>query len=351
VAEDQAAIRAIGAEWKAAYAAGRLTDIPELYTADTVVMPRGRPRIEGREALRRSIGGLASGRRVDIDLTEREIVVAGDHAWMVTDFRVTYTPRQGSAPPETEWGRSLIIFKRNDDGRWRVHRDMDSPAPQPAAVGVSDPAGAPPAIRAAAAPIAPVEPRPWNPADRTAAVECDRLSASRYDRTRLAPPVAREQIDVPAAIRQCEDDLRRLPGDPRILFQLGRLYGYSGDAAKTLEVRRAAAAAGNHNAIFLLGFLDWSAAKEDVARCRAARDMKLAADRGNYSAQITYSALLLEGRFDRCPERASRPEIQAYLKAARAAVDGFFETRLADHLIWESGGSGLASRPAVRGAD
>ena len=129
VDEDAAAIRAVGQAWADAYVAGNYAAIPDYYTEDAVILPRGRPRIEGREALRASLGGLAAGRRVNIDLVERELAVVGDYAWFISDFLVSYgEPDQGAI--ESERGRSLIIFKRGGDGRWRVHRDIDSPAPE-----------------------------------------------------------------------------------------------------------------------------------------------------------------------------------------------------------------------------
>lgn len=316
--DDIAAIRAAGKRWAEYYAAGRFADIPDLYTIDTIVMPRGRARIEGREAMRRAIGGLAAGRRVEIEVTEREVRAIGDYGWYLGDFRVTYTPRQPGGVATVEYGRSLIIYRRDADGHWRVHRDIDSPAPD---LGMAN-----------KIPVQEPPPAMWDPKSRVEAVACDRLTASRYDRTRLAPPVSREQIDIPAAIKQCEADLMRLPGDPRLHFQLGRLYGYAGDKAKTLYHRKAAAAAGNHNAIFLLGYLAWSAGETDEQRCRAAQEMKLAADRGNYSAQLTYASFLLEGKLVRCTDVASRAEAAAHVASARPHVDGFFETRFAEHL-------------------
>jgi uncharacterized protein (TIGR02246 family) len=320
------AVRAVGQQWRAYYESGNYDAIPDLYTEDTMVMPRGRPRIVGREAMRKSIGGLAAGRRVDIAIEEKELVLAGDLAWYIGDFTVTYTPPDGGAAMR-EQGRSLVIFKKGDDGKWRVHRDIDSPAPPLGA------AAQPAAARAQS--TAPV-PKVWDEKDRTTATDCDRQSASRYDRTRLAKPIAREDIDVSAAIKQCEADLQRYPGDPRIHFQLGRLYGYAGDPGKTRMHRQAAAAAGNHNAIFLLGYLAMAAAKDDAARCQAGEQMRLAADRGNYSARIAYSAYVLQGRFAACNGVATRAEALEYVKAARPAVDGFFETLLAEHLMTEA---------------
>lgn len=327
-AADIAAVRAVGETWRAHYASGNYAAIPDLYTEDTLVLPRGRPAVVGREAMRRAIGGLAAGRKVDIDLQEREIVVAGDYAWYVGDFRVTYTPPDPRTPPRTEHARSLVIFKRGEDGAWRVHRDIDSPAPAPAADAAA--AAAAPAAKASAK-----APRVWDPDSRREATACDRLASSRYDRTRLAEPVARKDIDVPAAIAQCEADLARFPDDARIHFHLGRLYGYAGDGARTLQHRQAAAAAGNHNAIFLLGYLGWIGAANDAARCEAAGQMRLAADRGNYSAQIAYSTFFVEGRLASCADTPAKPVFTGYVRAARPAVDGFFETLLAEHLLTE----------------
>jgi uncharacterized protein (TIGR02246 family) len=131
VSVDADAIRAIGKQWMVFYQAGNYAAIPELYTEDAVIMARGRPRMEGRAALRQSIGKLAAGRKVAIDITERELEVRGDVAWFVSDFKVTYTPPDAASPPKVEYGRSMLIYLRGADGRWRIHRDMDSPAPAP----------------------------------------------------------------------------------------------------------------------------------------------------------------------------------------------------------------------------
>ena len=332
-ADPAAAVRAVGETWRSHYAAGRYAAIPDLYTEDTLVMPRGRPAIVGRDAMRKAIGGLAAGRKVDIAIQERELVVAGKYAWYVGDFTVTYTSTDARVAPKTEYGRSLIVYRRDEDGAWRIHRDIDAPRPQDASAPTAAPVA--PAAAPAATSVGSVGPKLWDPGERKEPTECDRLASSAYDRTRLAPPRARKEIDVPAAIAQCELDLARFPGDARIHFILGRLYGYAGDAATTLMHREAAAAAGNHNAIFLLGYLAWATAKDDPARCAAADRMRLGADRGNYSAQLTYPAYFIEGRLAPCANTPPKARMLEYVQAARPAVEGFFETLLAEHLLRE----------------
>ena len=325
MAQEIAAVRSVGERWQALYEAGQYPQIADLYTVDTIVMPRGRPAIYGRDAMRKSIGGLAAGRSVSIAINEREIKILGDYAWFLGDFTVTYTTSDGSVPPHSEAGRSLILYKRSSDGSWLIHRDMDSPAPGLTTLIAASDDGAP-------MPWGDATPRAWDGSDRSQATACDRLAASGYDRTRLAEPVKRAAMDVPAVVAACEADLLQYPGDARLLFQLSRVYGYTGDAAKTRATREAAALAGNHNAIFLLGFLDWMGAKTNAERCVAHDAMLLGARRGNYSGQITYASWFLQGRFAPCATIAPKDEVIAFVEQAEPLADGFFEMRFADHL-------------------
>lgn len=329
--QDAEAIRAVGEAWQEAYAAGDFDRIPELYTEDTLVMPRGRPAISGRDQLRRSLGGLAGGREVAIDLIERELVVMGDVAWFVSEFKVTYGRPEDAEPQRTEHGRSLIIYKRGEDGQWRVHRDMDSPAPAPPTEAAPAPAeaAAVPEDRSAAWRHIPV----FDPSARRTAVECDTLAALRYDRDRLSAPVGRAMIDVERAIMVCERDLAGNPDDPRLLFHLGRLHGYrEGGAEKARMYREASARLGYPSAIFLLAYIDWLMARDVATRCEAASRMQLAADRGNYSARLTLPAWAQQGRLADCAIDKNAATLLGYLDSARPDTDGYFEQLLVDHL-------------------
>ena len=126
---DKAAINAIGDLWMAAYEAGDYDAIIDLYTEDAWIMARGRPKLEGRAAIGRSFGGLAAGRKVNIDIVVEELEVIHDWAWLVSEFTVTYGADNGEKPPVQETARSLLIYRKGADGKWRIHRDMDSPAP------------------------------------------------------------------------------------------------------------------------------------------------------------------------------------------------------------------------------
>lgn len=126
---DKAAINAIGDLWMQAYQAGDYDAIVDLYTPDAWIMARGRPKLEGRGAIRNSFGGLAAGREVSIDIVVEELEVIGDWGWLVSEFTVTYGSADSDTPQVSQLARSLLIYKRGEDGKWRIHRDMDSPAP------------------------------------------------------------------------------------------------------------------------------------------------------------------------------------------------------------------------------
>ena len=172
----------------------------------------------------------------------------------------------------------------------------------------------------------------FDPKARTEVTRCDQLTALRYDRDRLAKHVDRADMDIPAAIAQCEADLAKWPNDPRINYQLGRVYGYAEQRPKSRAAREASAAAGYPAAMFLLGYLDMIAAKTDAERCSAGERIRLSADRGGYAGLVGYPAYVLDGHLKNCPGTADAQALLAYLERARPAADGFFERMLIDTL-------------------
>lgn len=127
------AIRQSGRDWTTYYEAGDYDAVAELYTVDTLVMPRNSRPMVGREQVRSSLHKLAGGRKVLVEATEKELVVAGDIGWVVSDFRITYTSADPAVAPRVDHGHALLIYRQDPDGKWRIHRDIDTPAPAPEA--------------------------------------------------------------------------------------------------------------------------------------------------------------------------------------------------------------------------
>jgi TPR repeat protein len=117
---------------------------------------------------------------------------------------------------------------------------------------------------------------------------CDTLAASPYDATRPAgiPGVDLSKLDIARAGSACRSAFARHPDDPRIAFQLGRIYLMISDDAQARSLTERAAARGHIAAQINLALLyeqgRGGLAKDDN---EAARLYKLAADRGNAAAQ------------------------------------------------------------------
>lgn len=126
--EDYAAIAAIEVEWQEAYGARDFERLADLYTEDGWVMARRRPAMRGREEIGQFFASVAENTRLAVIFDVEELEVIGDHAWNTARFALTYQPMSGGEPIH-DFGRALIIYKKGDDGRWRIHRDMDTPTP------------------------------------------------------------------------------------------------------------------------------------------------------------------------------------------------------------------------------
>ena len=58
--------------------------------------------------------------------------------------------------------------------------------------------------------------------------ECDRQASHGRDPGHVVPAVSSSGMDKPAAIATCHQALAADPDNPRLNYQLGRAYGYSG---------------------------------------------------------------------------------------------------------------------------
>lgn len=128
--DDIAAIRALGERWLEAYTAGDKDALADCFTADAWVMPRGRPKLVHREAIVATLDGRPPGMTLEVEVQEEEIQILGDWAWTVATFTVSVDAPGDGQPPSRSAGRAMLIYKKEGDGKWRIHRDMDTPLPQ-----------------------------------------------------------------------------------------------------------------------------------------------------------------------------------------------------------------------------
>lgn len=128
---DYAAIEAIEVEWQTAYGARDFEALADLYTEDGWVMARRRPAMRGRDEIRDFFESVAEGTKLAVTFDVEELEVIDAYAWNTARFALTYQPMSGGEPVH-DFGRALILYKKGDDGKWRIHRDMDTPTPDAA---------------------------------------------------------------------------------------------------------------------------------------------------------------------------------------------------------------------------
>jgi len=134
--EDAAAIRRIHEQlldlWHAEDSAG----LAGLYADDALLMDPNTPSIRGAAAIGAHYQiefDFEAKSPFDLEITAdvRELEVLGDTAYTRHVFTVTATPKAGGTPIQYS-GKAVTVFGRQDDGTWKIRRDIsntDAPLP------------------------------------------------------------------------------------------------------------------------------------------------------------------------------------------------------------------------------
>jgi len=154
---------------------------------------------------------------------------------------------------------------------------------------------------------------------------CDLLAAHPDDPSKVAPGVSQSAMDKPAAIAACEVAVAADPENPRLRYQLGRAYGYSGLGEKSYPHREFSIQAEYPQALFVNGYmhmLGLNKAEKDA--CRAGELIRRSAQYGRLAGQIGFPKWTLEGVFKGCPVKQDPAELLSFLEAADAQTSDFY---------------------------
>lgn len=114
----------------AAYAAADPDSVATLYTEDALYLPPQGDVIRGRAAIREVfaefLGRYEPGRGPALDFEILERNMAGGLATDVGYFRLA-----GPGEPPRRAGKFVVVWKRGEDGAWRIHTDGYSGVPPP----------------------------------------------------------------------------------------------------------------------------------------------------------------------------------------------------------------------------
>jgi uncharacterized protein (TIGR02246 family) len=125
---DEQQIRALIDTWAAATRTGDLAAILNLMTEDVVFLTAGNVPMR-REDFIAVFKSMAGDVEIDGRSNVQEVTVIGDFAVCWNLIEVKVTPLGGGATVKRA-GNTLTVFRRGDDGQWRIWRDANMLAPE-----------------------------------------------------------------------------------------------------------------------------------------------------------------------------------------------------------------------------
>ncbi|MBV9814276.1 MAG: SgcJ/EcaC family oxidoreductase [Alphaproteobacteria bacterium] len=132
IARDEAGIRETMAAYNAALNGGKTAAVLPLYTEDGVFMPPYSQSAVGKSAVAAAYDKVFEELQFDVKFTIAELVViAPNWAYARTNSSGT-TFHRSFDKKLAEANQELFIFKKGDDGKWRIARYSFSPTNSPA---------------------------------------------------------------------------------------------------------------------------------------------------------------------------------------------------------------------------
>ena len=119
---DETAIRGMMAAYETALNASDTQAVVPLYTEDSVFMPQNAKSVIGKAAVRQAYDAVFKAITLKVKFTIAEVVImAPQWAFVRTNSAGTQKINAtGATSPEAN--QELFIFKKGDDGKWRIAR-------------------------------------------------------------------------------------------------------------------------------------------------------------------------------------------------------------------------------------
>ncbi|HEY2148876.1 MAG TPA: SgcJ/EcaC family oxidoreductase [Pirellulales bacterium] len=131
-ASDEAAIRGVLAGYNAALNGGKTAAVLPLYTDDGVFMPPYSQSAVGKDAVRKAYDAVFDELKFNVKFDIAELVVISPLWAYVRTNSAGTTGHHSTGKTTAEANQELFLFKKGDDGHWRIARYSFSPTNPPA---------------------------------------------------------------------------------------------------------------------------------------------------------------------------------------------------------------------------
>ena len=124
---DRSAIESASDRWVAAAQAGNWDEVASHYSENAVIMPPNAATAEGRTAVRDLLASFPPLQAIDFN--QVHVDGSGDLAYVHGTYTMTFAMPDGATMEDR--GKYIEIWERQDDGQWRITRDIfnsDMPA-------------------------------------------------------------------------------------------------------------------------------------------------------------------------------------------------------------------------------
>jgi uncharacterized protein (TIGR02246 family) len=122
-AQDEAAVRAVDAEWARAATAGDAKAVTAVYASDATLLPPNEAEVKG-EAVGKYNADMLRTYPAKMELSTATVEGRGDLAYAVGTWRATPTAKKGAKALPPEEGKYLEVLKKQADGSWKIVYDM-----------------------------------------------------------------------------------------------------------------------------------------------------------------------------------------------------------------------------------
>ena len=118
----QTSIEANNADFVAKFAAKDAKSLGQHYTEDAVAFPPNENRIAGREGVQKMWQSWIDAGLTDLTLTAAQVEESGNFAYEEGTYSIKIPGKDGKTSEEI--GKYIVVWKKGDDGEWRLHRDI-----------------------------------------------------------------------------------------------------------------------------------------------------------------------------------------------------------------------------------